>query len=159
MKVLSVSDASHRLFFSAVVLYIDVGKTEEVKSYQILELPQQYQGLPGQAVEMVVCRVRPADSEKDWHPKVLLLLSKHLLSLCPPLICVCNPNQATTAIRQKIQGVLHQARVVLSVGNTVFLDPMVTALPETLWGLQTSANSSSLAPHRCAFLAFLEPRR
>lgn len=158
MKVLAVSETSHRLFFSALVHYIDVGKTEEVKSYQILELPQQYHGLPGQAVEMVVCRVRPADSEKDWHPKVLLLLSQHLLSPCPPLICVCYHDQATRAIRQKIQGVLHQARAVLSVGNTVFLDPMVTAVPQPLWGLQTPANSSSLAPCRCSFLAFLEPR-
>lgn len=75
VKVLSVAATSHRLFSSALVLYIDVGKTEEVKSFQILELPQRYHGVPGQAVEMVVCRVRPADSEEDWHPKV---------SCCPP---------------------------------------------------------------------------
>lgn len=70
MKVLSVADTGHRLFSSALVLYVDVGKTEEVKSYQLLELPQQYCSVPGQVVEMVVCRVRPADGEKDWHPKV-----------------------------------------------------------------------------------------
>lgn len=70
MRVLSVADRSQRLFFSVLVLFIDVGKTEEVKSYQLLELPHQYHAEPGQAVEMVLCRVRPADSEKDWHPKV-----------------------------------------------------------------------------------------
>lgn len=84
VKVLSVADRSHHLFFSALVLYIDVGKTEEVKSYQILELPQQYHGVPGQAVEMVVCRVRPADNQKDWHPKVCCS-SPHTFSL-PVLI-------------------------------------------------------------------------
>lgn len=70
MKILSVSDRSDCLFSSNVVWFIDVGKMEEVKSYQLLELPQQYHSVPGQAVEMIVCRVRPADSEKDWHPKV-----------------------------------------------------------------------------------------
>lgn len=63
-------DTSDHLFLSALVWFIDVGKTEEVKSYQILDLPQRYHSVPGQAVEMIVCRVRPADSEKDWHPKV-----------------------------------------------------------------------------------------
>ncbi|XP_029698138.1 putative ATP-dependent RNA helicase TDRD12 isoform X3 [Takifugu rubripes] len=101
VKILSVSDRSDRLFSSNVVWFIDVGKTEEVKSYQLLELPQRYHSVPSQAVEMIVCGVRPADSEKDWHPKV------------------------TRAIREKIQGVPHQARVVFTLGRTVFLDPMV----------------------------------
>lgn len=33
--------------------------------------------------------------------------------------------QVTRAISQKICGVLHQARAVLSLGRTVFVDPMV----------------------------------
>lgn len=70
MKILSVPDRADRLFFSVFVRFIDVGKEEEVKSHQILQLPEQFQSLPGQAVEIIVCRVKPADSETDWHPKV-----------------------------------------------------------------------------------------
>ena len=33
--------------------------------------------------------------------------------------------QVTRAIRQKIKGLQHQAKVVLCLGNTVFVDPMV----------------------------------
>ncbi len=33
--------------------------------------------------------------------------------------------QVTRSISQKIKGKLHQARVVMSVGNTVWVDPMV----------------------------------
>lgn len=33
--------------------------------------------------------------------------------------------QVTRAISQKIKGKLHQARVVMSVGDTVWVDPMV----------------------------------
>lgn len=146
VKVLAVAHSSHQLFSTARVLYIDVGRTEEVKSYQILELPQRYHDLPGQAVEMVVCCVRPADGEKDWHPKVCGCFT-HTLSPCARLICLCNPNQATRAIRQKIQGVQHQARVVLSLGNTLFLDPMVPALHQRLRTPgQTSINGSPLVP-------------
>uniref|UniRef100_A0A3Q2XDI4 RNA helicase n=1 Tax=Haplochromis burtoni TaxID=8153 RepID=A0A3Q2XDI4_HAPBU len=114
VKLLSVPDRGGRLFFSVVACFIDMGKEEEVKSYQILELPEQFHSLPGQAVEIVVCRVKPIDSETSWHPKV------------------------TRAISQKIRGLQHRARVVLSLGNTVFVDPMVrvTQIP----GMKTVIN-------------------
>lgn len=67
---MSVPERGERLFFSVLVRFIDVGKEEEVKSYQILLLPEQFHSLPGQAVEIIVCRVKPADGEADWHPKV-----------------------------------------------------------------------------------------
>ncbi|XP_051916178.1 putative ATP-dependent RNA helicase TDRD12 isoform X2 [Hippocampus zosterae] len=101
VKVLTVPDTHGRLFFSVLVRFIDVGKEEEVKSHQILRLPKQFHSLPGQAVEMILCQVKPGDAEPDWHPKVTRLISK------------------------KIQGVKHRARAVLSLGNTVFLDFMV----------------------------------
>uniref|UniRef100_A0A3Q4HR82 RNA helicase n=1 Tax=Neolamprologus brichardi TaxID=32507 RepID=A0A3Q4HR82_NEOBR len=114
VKLLSVPDRGGRLFFSVVVCFIDMGKEEEVKSHQILELPEQFHSLPGQAVEIVVCRVKPIDSETSWHPKV------------------------TRAISQKIRRLQHRARVVLSLGNTVFVDPMVrvTQIP----GMKTVIN-------------------
>ncbi|KAI9547393.1 hypothetical protein NQZ68_016942 [Dissostichus eleginoides] len=101
VKILSVPDRGDRLFFTVFVRFIDVGKEEEVKSHQILKLPERFHSLPGQAVEIIVCRVKPVDAETDWHPKV------------------------TRAISQKIRGLQHRARAVFSLGNTVFVDPMV----------------------------------
>ncbi|XP_049579766.1 putative ATP-dependent RNA helicase TDRD12 isoform X2 [Syngnathus scovelli] len=101
VKVLSVTDNKGRLFFSVLARFIDIGKEAEVKSHQILRLPEEFHSLPGQAVEMIVCQVKPCDAEANWHPKV------------------------TRTISQKIQGVTHRARAVLSLGNTVFLDLMV----------------------------------
>ncbi|XP_069575745.1 putative ATP-dependent RNA helicase TDRD12 [Brachyistius frenatus] len=118
VRVLSVPDRRGRLFFSVFVRFIDVGKEEEVKSHQVLQLPEQFHSLPGQAVEIIVCRVKPVDAETDWHPKV------------------------TRAISQKIHGLQHRARAVLSLGNTVFLDPMVrlTQVP----GMKTIINEYSV---------------
>uniref|UniRef100_A0A3Q0T232 RNA helicase n=1 Tax=Amphilophus citrinellus TaxID=61819 RepID=A0A3Q0T232_AMPCI len=114
VKILSVPDRNNRLFISLLVRFIDVGKEEEVKSHQILQLPEQFHALPGQAVEIIVCRVKPVDSESSWHPKV------------------------TRAISKKIRGLQHRARAVLSLGNTVFVDPMVrvTQVP----GMKTVIN-------------------
>uniref|UniRef100_A0A3Q1I994 RNA helicase n=1 Tax=Anabas testudineus TaxID=64144 RepID=A0A3Q1I994_ANATE len=109
VKILSVPDRRDRLFFSVFVQFIDVGKEEEVKSHQILQLPEKFHSLPSQAVEIVVCSVKPVDAEFNWHPK------------------------ATRTISQKIRGLQHRARAVLSLGNTVFVDPMVrvTQVPGT----------------------------
>ncbi|GAA6227719.1 putative ATP-dependent RNA helicase TDRD12 [Lates japonicus] len=114
VKILSIPDRGDRLFFSVLVRFIDVGKEEEVKNHQILQLPEQFQSLPGQAVEIIVCRVKPVDAEINWHPKV------------------------TRAVSQKIRGLQHRARAVLSLGNTVFVDPMVrvTHIP----GMKTVIN-------------------
>ncbi|XP_077425184.1 putative ATP-dependent RNA helicase TDRD12 isoform X2 [Vanacampus margaritifer] len=111
VKVLTVPDTKGRLFFSVLVRFVDIGKVEEVKSHQILQLPEKFHSFPGHAVEMIVCQVKPADAETDWHPKV------------------------TRAINQKIQGVKHRARAVLSLGNTVFLDIMV--LESRVAGMKT----------------------
>uniref|UniRef100_A0A3Q1EMX9 RNA helicase n=1 Tax=Acanthochromis polyacanthus TaxID=80966 RepID=A0A3Q1EMX9_9TELE len=118
VKILSVPDKRDCLFFSVFACFIDVGKEEEVKSYQILHLPEQFHSLPGQAVEIIVCRVKPVDAENNWHPKV------------------------TRAISQKIRGLQHRGRAVLSLGNTVFVDPMVrvTQVP----GVKTLINEYSI---------------
>ncbi|CAJ1055897.1 uncharacterized protein tdrd12 isoform X4 [Xyrichtys novacula] len=114
VKILSVPERGGRLFFSVLARFIDVGKEEEVKSHQILQLPERFHSLPGQAVEIIVCRVKPVDEETSWHPKV------------------------TRAISLKIRGVQHRARAVFSLGNSVFVDPMVrvTQVP----GMKTVIN-------------------
>ena len=70
VKMISLPDNNWSPFFSVFVRFIDVGKEVSVKSYQILQLPDQFQSLSGQATEIIVCRVKPADAETDWHPKV-----------------------------------------------------------------------------------------
>ncbi|XP_010739316.3 putative ATP-dependent RNA helicase TDRD12 isoform X2 [Larimichthys crocea] len=118
VKILSVPDRGDRVFSTIFVRFIDVGKEEEVKCHQILQLPEQFHSLPAQAVEIVLCQLKPVDAETNWHPKV------------------------TRAITQKIRGLQHRARVVFSLGNTVFVDPMVrvTQVP----GMKTVINEHNV---------------
>ncbi|KAI3370727.1 hypothetical protein L3Q82_007106 [Scortum barcoo] len=136
VKILSVPERGDRLFFSVLVQFIDVGKEEEVKSHQILQLPEQFQSLPGQAVEILVCRVKPVDAETDWHPKKD--------QSCENQSCYWAffGSQVTRAISQKIRGLQHRARAVFSLGNTVFVDPMVrvTQVP----GMKTLINEHNV---------------
>ncbi|KAM4826009.1 putative ATP-dependent RNA helicase TDRD12 isoform 4-T4 [Thomomys bottae] len=92
---------------SVLVTFLDEGRTGLVTKDQLLLLPETFHTLPPQAVEFIVCRVKPADSEMEWNPKV------------------------TRYIHHKIVGKLHDAKVVLALGNTVWIDPMVhvTKLP------------------------------
>ncbi|XP_047675813.1 putative ATP-dependent RNA helicase TDRD12 isoform X2 [Tachysurus fulvidraco] len=99
--VTKVPEKGDRLFNSVTARFVDVGHTQEVKSHQLLQLPSQFQSLPGQAVEIILCRTQPIDGEMDWNPKV------------------------TRAISQKIKGKIHHAKVVMCLGNTVWVDPMV----------------------------------
>lgn len=55
---------------SVLVRFIDEGRTGLVTSHQLLRLPEHFHTLPPQAVEFIVCRVKPADNEVEWNPKV-----------------------------------------------------------------------------------------
>ncbi|XP_065704501.1 putative ATP-dependent RNA helicase TDRD12 isoform X1 [Patagioenas fasciata] len=105
-------------FFNVKVKYIDEGRTSQVQNYQLLHLPARFQCLPPQAVEFVVCRLKPIDNEIEWNPKV------------------------THYIDYKIKGKLHEAKIVLTLGNTAWVDPMVrvTRLP----GLNMSVTEYSV---------------
>ncbi|XP_039931610.1 putative ATP-dependent RNA helicase TDRD12 [Hirundo rustica] len=89
------------------IKYIDEGRTSQVNNDQLLHLPAKFQSLPPQAVEIVVCGVKPIDNEVEWNPEV----TKH--------------------INHKIKGKLHHAKVVHTLGKTVWVDPMagVSRLP------------------------------
>ncbi|KAM8982960.1 putative ATP-dependent RNA helicase TDRD12 [Ara ararauna] len=89
------------LFFSVKIKYIDEGRTSQVQSCQLLHLPARFQCLPPQAVEFVVCRVKPIDKEIEWNPEV------------------------THYIRHKIKGKPHEAKIVHTLGNTAWVDQMV----------------------------------
>ncbi|XP_034163027.2 putative ATP-dependent RNA helicase TDRD12 isoform X1 [Pangasianodon hypophthalmus] len=99
--VTMVPDKGDRLFSSVTARFVDEGRIQEVKSHQLLQLPPEFQSLSGQAVEIILCRAQPIDGEMDWNPKV------------------------TRAISLKIKGKIHHAKVVMCLGNTVWVDPMV----------------------------------
>jgi ATP-dependent RNA helicase TDRD12 len=60
---------------SVLVKFLDEGRTGLVARDQLLPLPESFHMLPPQAVEFIVCRVKPADSEMEWNPKVTILTS------------------------------------------------------------------------------------
>ncbi|XP_010583411.1 PREDICTED: putative ATP-dependent RNA helicase TDRD12 [Haliaeetus leucocephalus] len=102
VQVLEISPKEEEnLFFNVKIKYIDEGRTSQVQSYQLLHLPAEFQCLPPQAVEFIVCRVKPIDNEIEWNPKV------------------------THYIHNKIKGKLHEAKIVHTLGNTAWVDPMV----------------------------------
>ncbi|KAG8510029.1 putative ATP-dependent RNA helicase TDRD12, partial [Galemys pyrenaicus] len=86
---------------NVLVKFVDEGRTGLVTRDRLLHLPESFRTLPPQAVEFIVCRVKPADDEIEWNPKV------------------------TRFVHHKIIGKLHDAKVILALGNTVWLDPMV----------------------------------
>ncbi|KFP15290.1 Tudor domain-containing protein 12, partial [Egretta garzetta] len=101
VQVVEISPKEEGNFFNVKIKYIDEGRTSQVQSYQLLHLPAKFQSLPPQAVEFIVCRVKPIDNEIEWNPKV------------------------THYINHKIKGKLHEAKIVHTLGNTAWVDPMV----------------------------------
>ncbi|XP_034644369.1 putative ATP-dependent RNA helicase TDRD12 isoform X2 [Trachemys scripta elegans] len=119
VQVLEIPPKEENCFFCNVTIrYIDEGRTGRVQVHQLFHLPTRFQILPPQAVEFIVCRVKPIDNEIEWNPKV------------------------TRYIHHKIRGKLHEAKIVLALGNTVWVDPMVrvTKLSE----LKTSINEYNI---------------
>ncbi|KFU95995.1 Tudor domain-containing protein 12, partial [Chaetura pelagica] len=109
VQVVEISQREEEnLFFNVEIKYIDEGRTSQVQSYHLLHLPARFQCLPPQAVEFIVCRVKPIDNEIEWNPEV------------------------TSYINKKIKGKLHEAKIIQTLGNTAWVDPMVrvTRLPE-----------------------------
>lgn len=58
---------------NVLVKFIDEGRTKLITRDQLLHLPERFHTLPPQAVEFIVCRVKPADNEIEWNPKVSYL--------------------------------------------------------------------------------------
>ncbi|XP_075796244.1 putative ATP-dependent RNA helicase TDRD12 isoform X3 [Pelodiscus sinensis] len=106
------------LFHNVVIKYIDEGRIGQVQGHELFHLPARFQVLPSQAVEFIVSRVKPIDNEIEWNPKV------------------------TRYIHHKIRGKLHEAKIVLALGNTVWVDPMVRVTK--LSDLKTSINEYNI---------------
>uniref|UniRef100_K7G2L7 Putative ATP-dependent RNA helicase TDRD12 n=1 Tax=Pelodiscus sinensis TaxID=13735 RepID=K7G2L7_PELSI len=106
------------LFHNVVIKYIDEGRIGQVQGHELFHLPARFQVLPSQAVEFIVSRVKPIDNEIEWNPKI------------------------TRYIHHKIRGKLHEAKIVLALGNTVWVDPMVRVTK--LSDLKTSINEYNI---------------
>ncbi|XP_075182234.1 putative ATP-dependent RNA helicase TDRD12 [Anomaloglossus baeobatrachus] len=89
----------------ALVQYIDDGKTDKIPVHTLFLLPPAFQSVPAQFREFIVCRVKPIDNEDKWDPKVMRMLTR------------------------SIRGKQHRAKVVLHLGKTYWLDPMVQVTP------------------------------
>lgn len=70
-----VETSSKEENFNIKIKYIDEGRTSQVQSSQLLHLPAKFQHLPPQAVEFVVCRVKPIDNDTEWNPRVIVIIS------------------------------------------------------------------------------------
>ncbi|XP_040183719.1 putative ATP-dependent RNA helicase TDRD12 [Rana temporaria] len=97
--------------FYVTVKYIDEGGTDFIPGHMLLKLPLVFQSLPPQYLEFIICRVKPIDTEVKWDSKV------------------------TRIINRSIRGKRHRAKVVLNLGKTYWLDPMVQI--SSLTGLST----------------------
>ncbi|NWH69733.1 P23A protein, partial [Piaya cayana] len=115
VQVVEMPSKEEKKVFSIKIKYIDEGRISQAQNDQLLHLPARFQCLPPQAVEFIVCRVKPLDNETEWNPQVV-----------------------TDYVRHKIKGKLHKAKIVHSLGNTAWVDPMVRVT--RLSGLNVSIN-------------------
>jgi len=70
VRVLQEPQRGDSPFFGVLVRLVDEGREQEVRFHQLRQLPAHFQALPEQAVEMVLCGLRPTDSERTWNPEV-----------------------------------------------------------------------------------------
>lgn len=70
--MIEVPDKGDLLFTTVTARFVDEGHIQELKSHQLLQLPLEFQSLPSQAVEIILCQAQPVDGEVDWNPKVTL---------------------------------------------------------------------------------------
>ncbi|XP_039618336.1 putative ATP-dependent RNA helicase TDRD12 [Polypterus senegalus] len=109
VQVLEVYEKEEGIFQQVTIKYIDDGRIKQVQAHNLLNLPSKFQSLHFQAVEIILYGVKPLDNETEWDSMV------------------------STYINKKIRGKLHEADVVLCLGNTIWIDKMVlvTKIPDT----------------------------
>ncbi|CAH1780075.1 unnamed protein product [Owenia fusiformis] len=81
--------------------YLDEGRTEVVNQSQLYKLPDNLLEIPPQAVQVYLCRIKPYDMDIAWPLKSVVYVDKK--------ICGCEMD----------------GRIVLSLNNTLWLDPLV----------------------------------
>ncbi|XP_065675246.1 uncharacterized protein LOC100205880 isoform X2 [Hydra vulgaris] len=93
------------------VFGIDSGMTLTVMYTDLLVCPLSFQNIPPQAVEIIVCSVKPIDSSSSW------------------------TNEASLAIEKMVLGKTLEGRVQFSLQNTIWVDPLLEK--DLLSGVQT----------------------
>ncbi|XP_064610797.1 putative ATP-dependent RNA helicase TDRD12 [Liolophura sinensis] len=86
---------------SVKIFYVDEGRTDKVTASSLLKLPDNFKGIPFQAVEAYLCRISPVDSDTDWVPK------------------------ADAFMCSQVRDIELWGKIVLSLGGTLWLDPFV----------------------------------
>uniref|UniRef100_A0A8C4S4Y5 RNA helicase n=1 Tax=Erpetoichthys calabaricus TaxID=27687 RepID=A0A8C4S4Y5_ERPCA len=109
VQVLEVFEKEEGIFQQVTIKYIDDGRIKKVQAHNLLNLPSKFQSLHFQAAEIILYGVKPLDNETEWDSMV------------------------STYINKKIRGKLHEADIVLCLGNTIWIDKMVlvTKIPDT----------------------------
>ncbi|XP_046549507.1 uncharacterized protein LOC124259410 isoform X2 [Haliotis rubra] len=102
VEILSIKESEGLKTPTAEVWFVDDGKTKTVDLCRLLTLPAHLKEVPYQAVEVYLCRVKPMDSDSEWTEKANTFIFEEL-------------NEITEL----------DACIVLSVGNTLWLDPLV----------------------------------
>ncbi|ESO90820.1 hypothetical protein LOTGIDRAFT_233600 [Lottia gigantea] len=102
----------------AVVQYIDYGTQKDVLCSQLLFLPPLLKVYPPQAVEVYLCRVKPIDNDSEWTPK------------------------ANSCLFDLINNIIIDGRIVLSLGNTIWVDPL--AQREYLENIRSTINKMNI---------------
>ncbi|XP_060063128.1 uncharacterized protein LOC132543628 [Ylistrum balloti] len=85
----------------AEVMFVDDGRKSFVPLDKLYNLPPHLRDVPYQALEVFICRVQPVDLDENWTSKASMFVYDLL-------------NQKTM-----------DGRIVLRVGNTLWLDPLV----------------------------------
>ncbi|XP_033107730.1 uncharacterized protein LOC117109479 isoform X2 [Anneissia japonica] len=93
--------ASHDNTQNATVQLVDNGRFEVVATDNLLGLPAHLYHIPFQVVEVFLCHLRPKDQDTDW------------------------TNQASAFVHNLTYHKELCGRVLLSLGNTLWLDPLV----------------------------------
>ncbi|KAJ9589011.1 hypothetical protein L9F63_017706, partial [Diploptera punctata] len=90
------------------VCLLDEGIYKMVKVYQLLSLPEHLQKLPRQTVEVFLCNVCPCDLDTCWSQEACYKMSSWIHAIS----------------EGETQGKFVVGKIVLSLGNTLWLDPL-----------------------------------
>ncbi|XP_071959339.1 uncharacterized protein [Antedon mediterranea] len=100
-RVEMLFSSEHGTKQNATVQLVDNGRFEVVTVNKLLNLPAHLYHIPFQVVEVFLCHLKPKDKDTDW------------------------TNQASAFVHNLIYQKELCGKVVLSLGNTLWLDPLV----------------------------------
>nr|CAD7393674.1 unnamed protein product [Timema cristinae] len=94
---------------SVRVTFMDEGSVKEYKDYALMALPKELQVLPPQAVEVYLCNVLPCDEDTVWNWSANEAMY----------------NWVQENVAEEREGVYMVGKIVLTLGNTLWLDPFM----------------------------------